>query len=112
MSRTYIHPLISWAFNAKRHQKNLFLAWLDLCNAFGSIPHDVITVTLSHLGVPDSVLNLVTNIYTNATTEVRTLNGSTPNIPINAGVKQGRPLSLIIFNLCIEIIVCAILVKG
>jgi hypothetical protein len=110
----YEHTFIlqSLVLDAKRHQKNLFLAWIDLRNTFGSIPHDVITLFLSHLGVPDSVVNLVKNIYTNATTEVRTPNGSTPNIPIHAGVKQGCPLSPIIFNLCIKIILCAISTKG
>ena len=31
-----------------QHIKNLFLAWLDLQNAFGSVLHDVISTTLSH----------------------------------------------------------------
>jgi hypothetical protein len=110
----YEHTFIlqSLVLDAKRHQKNLFLAWLDLRNAFGSVPHDVISVTLSHLGVPDSVVNLVKNVYTNATTEVRTPAGITPGIPINAGVKQGCLLSPILFNLCIEIILRAVSSSG
>ncbi len=107
---TYI--LQSLVLDAKHHQKNLFLAWLDLRNAFGSIPHDVITITLSHLGVPDSVVNLVKNVYTNASTEVRTPTGTTPSIHINAGVKQGCPLSPILFNLCIEIILRVVSTRG
>jgi hypothetical protein len=107
---TYI--LQSLVLDAKRHQKNIFLAWLDLRNAFGSIPHDVIEITLSHLGIPDSIVNLIKNVYTNASTEVRTPIGSTPSIPIKAGVKQGCPLSPILFNICIEIILCAISLKG
>ena len=110
----YEHTFIlqSLVLDAKRHKKNLFLAWLDLRNAFGSVPHDVISVTLSHLGVPDSVVNLVKNVYTNATTEVRTPSGITPGIPINAGVKQGCPLSPILFNMCIEIILHAVSSAG
>ena len=107
---TYI--LQSLVLDAKRHKKNLLPAWLDLRNAFGSIPHDVITITLSHLGVTDSVVNLVKNVYTNASTEVRTPTGTTPSIPINAGVKQGCTLSPILFNLCIEIILRAVSMKG
>ena len=92
----YEHTFIlqSLVLDAKRHQKNLFLSWLDLQNAFGS------------------VVNLVKNIYTDATTEVRTPNGFTPNINILAGVKQGCPLSPILFNLCIEIIIRAISSTG
>jgi hypothetical protein len=114
MEGCYEHTFIlqSLVLDAKRHQKNLFLAWLDLRNAFGSVPHDVISVTLCHLGVPDSVVNLVKNVYTNATTEVRTPAGITPGIPIKAGVKQGCPLSPILFNLCIEIILRAVSSSG
>ncbi len=110
----YEHTFIlqSLVLDAKRHNKNLCMAWLDLRNAFGSVSHDVILVTLSHLGVPDSVVNLIKNIYTNASTEVRTSAGVTPGIPIKAGVKQGCPLSPILFNLCVEIILRAISLKG
>jgi hypothetical protein len=110
----YEHTFIlqSLVLDAKRHQKNLFVAWLDLRNAFGSVPHEVISLTLSHLGVPDPIVNLVKNIYTNATTEINTPAGITPGIPIHAGVKQGCPLSPILFNLCIEIIIRAIASKG
>ena len=82
------HILQSLVLDAKRHQKNLFLAWLDLRNAFSSILHNVIEITLSHLGIPDSIVNLIKNVYTNASTEVRTPVGSTLSIPIKAGVKS------------------------
>ena len=48
--------------DAKRLQKNVFLTWLDLRNAFGSVPHDVIQITLTHLGIPQSVVELINNI--------------------------------------------------
>ncbi|CAB4020186.1 Hypothetical predicted protein, partial [Paramuricea clavata] len=53
------------------------LAWLDLRNAFGSVPHEVIEITLSHLGVPQSVVELMKNVYTDANTVVRTPAGLT-----------------------------------
>ena len=110
----YEHSFIlhSLTGDAKRLQKNVFLAWLDFKNAFGSVSHDVIKITLKHLGIPDGIVDLVNNIYTNATTEVRTANGTTPPIPILAGVKQGCPLSPILFNLCIEIILRSVIAKG
>ena len=98
--------------DAKRLQKNVCLAWLDLRNAFGSVPHDVIKLTLSHLGAPQSLVDLISNVYTGATTVIRTPAGDTNNIPILSGVKQGCPLSPILFNLSVEIILRAVLAKA
>ena len=110
----YEHTFLlqSLLLDAKRLQKNLCLAWLDLRNAFGSVPHDVIRLTLSHLNVPRSLIDLVMNVYTDATTVVRTPAGVTSAIPILSGVKQGCPLSPILFNLSVEIILRAILAKA
>ena len=92
--------------------KNLFLAWLDLHNTFSSVPHDVISTTLSHIGIPASLVQLMRNVYTNASTQIRTSDGITPPIPILAGVKQGCPLSPILFNLSIEVILRSINTKA
>ena len=107
---TYL--LQSLILDAKQLQKNVYLAWLDLQNAFGSVPHDIISLTLSHLGVPKSVVDLIANVYTGASTVVSTPAGSTPGIPVLAGVKQGCPLSPILFNLSVEIILRSILAKA
>ena len=108
----HIFILQSLLLDAKRLQKNVCLAWLDLRNAFGSVPHDVVKITLSHLGVPQSLVDLISNVYTGATTVIRTPAGDTSNIPILSGVKQGCPLSPILFNLSVEIILRAVSAKA
>ena len=90
--------------NARRLQKNVFLSWLDLRNAFGSVPHSAIFTTLYHMGFPEALVEMVRNVYTGATIEVRTDAGLTDTIPIHAGVKQGCPLSPILFNLALELV--------
>ena len=47
---------------------------------------------------------MISNVYTNSFTQVRVGNDLTDNIPLLAGVKQGCPLSPILFNLSIELI--------
>lgn len=89
---------------ARRSKKKLCIAWLDIRNAFGSVPHSTIRTTLQHIGVPQEFVNLIMNAYTGASTVIKTPNGSTSKIPIRAGVKQGCPMSPILFNLCIELI--------
>ena len=94
--------------DARRSHKNVFVAWLDLRNAFGSIPHSAITTTLTHIGVPLPLIEMISNSYSGATTQIRTPNGLTADIPVLSGVKQGCPLSPIIFNLTIDLILRAI----
>ena len=94
--------------DARRSHKNVFVAWLDLRNAFGSIPHSAISTTLTHIGVPLPLIEMICNSYSGATTRIRTSTGFTADIPILSGVKQGCPLSPIIFNLTIDLILRAI----
>ena len=90
--------------DCKRNQKNCFIAWLNLKNAFGSISHEVIYTTLAHMGFPSSLIDLIKDIYTNASTTVKTSKSDeTDPIPIHAGVKQGCPISQILFNLLSEL---------
>ena len=63
--------------DVRRVQKNIFLSWLDLRNAFGSILHQVISSTLKHMGAPLSLVEFIMNSYTNASTKVLASGGFT-----------------------------------
>ena len=91
--------------DACRQPRPLCLAWLDIKNAFGSIPHSALLLTLKHMGFPTVLIEMIGNIYTGASTEVLIPLGKTPPIPINSGVKQGCPLSAILFNLSLELVI-------
>ena len=92
--------------DCKRNRKNCFFAWLDLRNAFGSVSHDAIYVTLKHMGFPPHFINLVKDIYTDAETVVKlSKDQETDPIKVNAGVKQGCPISPILFNLTTELLI-------
>ncbi|CAB4023929.1 Hypothetical predicted protein, partial [Paramuricea clavata] len=67
---------------------------------------------LQHLGVPDELVSLITNAYTGATTSVRVGQETTDPIPIRAGVKQGCPLSAVLFNLCLELVIRSVKQKA
>ena len=90
--------------DARRQPRPLYLARLDIRNPFGSIPHTTLLSTLSHMGFPKPLIDMIGNVYTGATTEVLTPIGKTPLIPIHSGIKQGCPLSAILFNLTLELI--------
>ena len=90
--------------DARRQPRPLCLDWLDIRNAFGSIPHYALLSTLTHMGYPQELVDMIANVYTGATTEVLTPLGKTSPIHIQSGVKQGCPLSAILFNLGLELI--------
>ncbi|GFQ73017.1 retrovirus-related Pol polyprotein from type-2 retrotransposable element R2DM [Trichonephila clavata] len=88
--------------SARRLNCDKFLAWLDLSNAFGSVPRQVIVEALIRNGVDQDFITLVDNIYEDSTTQVLTEEGPTDPISLKSGVKQGCPLSGILFNLAID----------
>ncbi|GFT74256.1 reverse transcriptase domain-containing protein [Trichonephila clavipes] len=87
---------------AKRSRSDLALAWLDLENAFGSIPHAFIIVSLKSVGVPVAVINIISSLYSNAKSETRCCSDWSSPITMEAGVRQGCSLSAILFNLSLE----------
>ena len=89
--------------DSRRSRKNLLLTWLDLQEAFPSVSHSLMISLMDRLGLSGSVLRIVKDIYSHSTMSVRTGRETyTPPIPQNRGVKQGCPLSPILFNIVLE----------
>ena len=88
--------------DSKRLCKNVRIVWLDLKNAFGSVPHRKIWEMMSQLGVPANFLEICREIYTNSTHKVRNKEGLSDDIPVYRGIKQGCPWSPLLFNLVLE----------
>ncbi|KAK3925266.1 Retrovirus-related Pol polyprotein from type-2 retrotransposable element R2DM [Frankliniella fusca] len=92
----------------KVSSRHLAVAWLDLRNAFGSVPHSVIFFILKQHGVHPGLISIIKDLYMNCTTTFSTLSGETRAVPMLSGVKQGDPLSPIVFNLAIELLIRAV----
>ena len=88
--------------DARRRHRPLHLVWFDLRNAFGSIPHNLLWHSMRSLGAPEEVVSILMDIYQGSTYTVQTEEGATAAIPQERGVKQGCPISPLIFNLAIE----------
>ncbi|GFS87970.1 transposon TX1 uncharacterized 149 kDa protein, partial [Nephila pilipes] len=88
--------------NATRQKNESLIAFLDISNAFGSIPHAVIFQAMEREGVDPEFTTMIQNIYLGSTTCVLTEEGPTDPIPLLRGVKQGCPLSGLLFNLAIN----------
>jgi hypothetical protein len=100
--------LQSIVVDARRNRKQCCIAWLDLTNAFGSVPHNTIFTALRWAGLNDEAIETIRSLYDSNTTTIRSKTGPTAEIKIKAGFKQGCPLSPVIFNLTIEPILHAV----
>ena len=97
--------LRSMLTDSRRRRRNLVLTWLDIREAFPSVSHHLMLFLMERLGLLGSILLVVQDIYSQSTIAVRTGRESyTPPHPIpqRNGVKQGCPLSPILFNIVLE----------
>ncbi|GBO44275.1 Retrovirus-related Pol polyprotein from type-1 retrotransposable element R2 [Araneus ventricosus] len=90
---------------ASSKKKDLCIAWLDVTNAFGALPHTAIFEALGALGTGQLFVDLVSDIYTDSSSKILASEGATRQIPILSGVKQGCPISGLLFNICIDPII-------
>ena len=83
--------------DTRRSKKPLYMAWYDLKNAFPSMPHAYINFVLRRVGIPASLVELLSDVYSNAYTVVEVESGCTEPILQQCGVFQGCPLSPLLF---------------
>ena len=88
--------------DARRRKRKIGVAWLDLENAFGSVPTNHLLGSMKELGLTGWTLDVVKDIYTDSTTRVKIGKTHTDVVQCQRGVKQGCPLSPVLFDLAME----------
>jgi hypothetical protein len=88
--------------DARRNNKELVITAIDFTNAFGSVPHELILSTMKQRNFPEWTRSIVQDMYTNASSYIEVRGDKSQPISWKVGVKQGCPLSPLLFNLCIE----------
>lgn len=80
----------------------LFMASIDVAKAFDSVTHEAIRSTLEVMGIPSTMVDYIMSTY--HLSKTRLSNGEWLSDPIHptCGVKQGDPLSPIIFNMIVD----------
>ena len=92
------HKLLRAVTEAFKRHKAITVCWLDLTNAYGSVNHGLIDLTLQYFHAPSHFKNVVANLYSGLNVMVTGRSWVTNPIPFTVGVFQGDPLSVIIFN--------------
>ena len=87
-----------------RHQSGkLYIVFLDLADAFGSINHEMMVDDLRAYGYIEIIINLTKNIFIDSTFQVDTNSGLTDPIVRHRGIIQGCPYRVIAFEQGIDI---------
>jgi hypothetical protein len=94
--------------DARRNNKELVITAIDFANAFGSVPHEPILSTMKQRNFPERAHNIVQDLYTDASSYRELRSDKLQPISCYVGVKQGCPLSPLLFNLCIESLIQSI----
>jgi hypothetical protein len=97
-----VQTLVTILEDARLSSQNLYLLNVDFSSAFNMMDHDTLLRILYDLGFPTDAVDVIRDLYTNATTSVESLHGSTPPILIDRGTIQGDTLSPLLFILYIE----------
>lgn len=86
----------------RQNFKPLFMASLDVAKAFDSVTHNTILDTLRSAGVPTPMIEYLAGTYERSVTRLCCSDWQSHDIHPTCGVKQGDPLSPMIFNLVVD----------
>ena len=93
--------LLNCALNYSKRNSGGIFTIVDISKAFDTVPHAALKPCLARKGVPAPIVDLIGDMYQNIKTNIKTKDGGVESM-IRRGVKQGDPLSLLLFNLCLE----------
>jgi hypothetical protein len=87
---------------ANRRKQALIVTAIDFTNAFGSVPHELIMSVMRQRGFSEWTRAIVDDMYEGASSVIEVRGSRTGKIAWKRGVKQGCPLSPLLFNVCLE----------
>ena len=86
----------------KKNRKKLFSAFIDFKKAYDTVDREKLFQTLQSLGINGIFLQNLIAMYDKTSYKIKLKNGFLDPISSNLGLKQGCPLSPMLFNLYID----------
>ena len=93
--------------NKLKDRKHTIIS-IDAQKAFDNIQHPFMIKTLQKLGIEGTYLNIVKAIYEKPTANILLIVEKLKAFPVRIGTRQGCPLSLLLFNIFLEVLAPAI----
>ena len=90
--------------HAKAKKKDLTMIWLDMANAYGSVPHQLVYTALDFYHIPKQVIAMIKTYFQHCKMRF-TVNGFTTDLQdLEKGIMTGCTVSIIIFIIAMNII--------
>jgi hypothetical protein len=87
---------------AEVKKKPLCILTLDFTDAFDRVSHQYLSAILHSYGFSNSFMDQIRHMYTEASSMVQVNGHLSAPFPIQCSVRQGCPLSMTLFTLCIK----------
>ena len=84
--------------------KNHMIISIDAEKAFDKIQHPFMKKTLQKVGIEGTYLNIIKAIYDKPTANINLNGEKLKAFPLKSGTRQGCPLSLLLFNIVLEVL--------
>ena len=89
---------------AKKDKTDLSVVWLDLANAYGSVPHSILFKAMEHFHIPERIRLLMRSYYGNFRMGFSTQEVTTAWHALEVGIAAGCTISVVWFILVMEMI--------
>jgi hypothetical protein len=99
------------AQQAKAAKSPLYICFVDLRGAYDSIPRALLMKVLRHLGLPNTMLDMIESLYDETTFQVKVNDKLSNPKPLNRGLLQGGSASPCLFNCFLNVIMSAVNAK-
>lgn len=87
-------------FYAQSNNLPLAVAGIDIEKAYDRVAHPFLFGVLEQMGFPDKFLRALRNLYADMTSQVLVNGVVSDPFNVNSGVRQGCPLTPVMFYLC------------
>ena len=100
------HANAIWSMikRAKAEKLNLDVIWLDLANAYGSVPHKLIDSALTYFHVPQKLQTVLHKYYDSFMMRFNVLKYTTGWQPLEVGIPMGCSVSPLLFVMAMEML--------
>ena len=92
---------------AKETKGDLTCVWLDLANAYGSVPHELIKTAMSHYHIPAHVVNIINSYFGDIKLRFTYNDITTKWQDLERGIVTGCTISPILFVMSMNLIIKA-----